>query len=160
MPVVFEQNLRSPAAKLEYARPVLLDEVAREYGELRMVVSHMGYPWVAETIVLLAKHPNVFADVAGLLRHPWLAYNALLPAYEYGVMEKLLFASDFPRRSPAECIEALYSINQLSADTSLVAIPRQKLRGIVERDALTLLGIEQPPPAAARARTNALADDE
>jgi predicted TIM-barrel fold metal-dependent hydrolase len=160
MPVLFQQDHRSAAAKLEYARPLLLDEVAREFPELRIVVSHLGYPWIHETVVVLAKHANVFADVAGLLRHPWLSYNALMPAYEYGVMEKLLFGSDFPYRSPAECIEALYSVNQVSAGTNLIAIPRQKLRGIVERDALSLLGIEQPAPPRSKPQIPALVDDD
>lgn len=160
MPVLFEQNHRSPAAKMEFARPLLLDEVAREFPQLRIVVSHLGYPWIHETVVLLAKHANAFADVAGLSRHPWLSYNALMAAYEYGVMGKLLFGSDFPHRAPAECIEALYSLNQLSAGTNLVAIPRQQLRGIVERDALALLGIDQPASAASKPRRMALAEDE
>jgi predicted TIM-barrel fold metal-dependent hydrolase len=160
MPVLFERNHRSPAVKMEYSRPMLLDEVAREFPTLRIVVSHLGYPWVHEAVVLLAKHPNVYADVAGLSRHPWLSYNALMPAYEYGVMEKLLFGSDFPHRSPAECIEALYSLNQLSAGTNLTAIPRQKLRGIVERDALVLLGIEPPAPVANKSRTNTFEHDD
>lgn len=144
MPIVVEQSNRSPAAKLEFARPSLLDEVAREFPELRLVIAHMGYPWIDETIVLLAKHRHVYADVAGLLRQPWRCYNALLNAHEYGVMDKLLFGSDFPHRNPAACIEALYSINQFSSGTNLVAIPREQLRGIVERDALVLLGIEKP----------------
>ncbi|MFQ5805634.1 MAG: amidohydrolase family protein [Phycisphaerae bacterium] len=160
MPVLFEQNHRSAAAKMEFARPLLLDEVAREFPELRIVVSHLGYPWIHETVVVLAKHANVFADVAGLLRHAWLSYHALVPAYEYSVMNKLLFGSDFPHRSPAECIEALYSVNQLSAGTNLIVIPRQQLRGIVERDALSLLGIEQPEPSGGRPKTTSLADDE
>jgi predicted TIM-barrel fold metal-dependent hydrolase len=160
MPVLFEQSHRSVAAKMEYARPLLVDEVAREFPALRIVVSHLGYPWVHETVVLLAKHANVFADVAGLLRHPWLSYNALMPAYEYGVMEKLLFGSDFPHRSPAECIEALYSVNQISVGTNLGAIPRQKLRGIVERDALALLGIEAVSPPGSRSQTASLVDDD
>jgi hypothetical protein len=143
MPVVFEQNQRNPAAKMEFARPMLLDEVAREFPELRIVVSHLGHPWVNETIVLLGKHRYLYADIAGLLRQSWSAYNALLAAHEYGVMDRLLFGSDFPYRSPAACIEALYSINQFSQGTNLPAIPREQLRGIVERDALTLLGIER-----------------
>jgi predicted TIM-barrel fold metal-dependent hydrolase len=160
MPVLFERSHRSAAAKMDYSRPLLLDEVAREFPGLRIVVSHLGYPWIHETVVLLAKHANVYADIAGLSRHPWLSYNALMPAYEYGVMNKLLFGSDFPHRSPAECIEALYSLNQVSAGTSLTTIPRQKLRGIVECDALALLGIEQPAPVANKSRTTALEHDE
>ncbi|MBI5864517.1 MAG: amidohydrolase [Planctomycetes bacterium] len=151
MPVLFQQNVRFAGAKMEFARPLLLDEVAREFPDLRLVVAHLGYPWVDETLVLLAKHANVFADIAGLLRQPWMSYNALLSASGFGVMEKLLFGSDFPYRSPAACIETLYSLNQLSQGTSLLSIPREQLRGIVERDALALLGIDSPMTSAQRA---------
>jgi predicted TIM-barrel fold metal-dependent hydrolase len=160
MPVLFEQNHRSAAAKMEFARPMLVDEVAREFPALRIVVSHLGYPWIHETVVLLAKHTNVYADVAGLLRHPWISYNALVAANEYGVMDKLLFGSEFPYRSPAECIEALYSINQISAGSNLIAIPRQQLRGIVERDTLSLLGIEKSTLPNGRVKTTSLVNDD
>jgi predicted TIM-barrel fold metal-dependent hydrolase len=159
MPVLFEQNLRIPHARMEFARPMLLDEIASEYPGLRIVIGHMGFPWIHETVVLLGKHRHVMADVAGLLPKRWLTYNALLSAYEYGVLDKLLFGSDFPYRSPAACIEALYSINQLSHGTNLMAIPREQLRGIVERDALSLLGIQTAPSGARRERTK-IVDDE
>ncbi len=159
MPVLFEHHHRNPAAKLEYARPVLLDEIARELPDLPVVISQMGYPWVDETVVLLAKHRCVYADVAGLLPAPWRSYNALLAAFEQNVMDKLLFGSDYPYRSPAECIEALYSINQISSGTELVAIPREQLRRIVERDALAVLGI-QTPRRPLPSRSAALIEDE
>jgi uncharacterized protein len=160
LPIVFEQMHRNPAAKMEFGRPLLLDEVAREFPNLRIVISHMGYPWIEETVVLLGKHAHVYADIAGLHRQQWLAYNALLRTYEYGVTDKLLFASDFPHRAPAECIEALYSINQISHGTSLKTIPREHLRGIVERDALTLLGIERSSPAANKNKPGIFGDDD
>jgi len=157
LPVLFEQSPRNPAAKMEFARPLLLDEVAREFPDLRLVIAHMGYPFVSETIALLGKHRHVYADISGLLPHPWLSYNALVSAFEYGVMDKLLFGSDFPYRSPAACIEALYSVNQVSYGANLVTIPREHLRRIVERDALRLLGIEHH---AAQRRNGATLADE
>jgi uncharacterized protein len=128
-------------SKLEFARPYLLDEVARSFPKLRIVLSQMGQPWLEETICLLRKHPNVFADVSGLISRPWQAYNALVAAYESQVIEKILFGSDFPYTSITDCIEALYSINQLAQGTNLPVVPREALRGIVERDALNLLGL-------------------
>ena len=160
MPVLFEQNHHSPSARLAFARPVLLDEIAREFPSLRIVIAHMGYPWIDETVVMLGKHPNVYAEVSGLLCHPWQCYNALLAAFEYGVIDKLLFGSDFPSLSPAEGIEALYSINQLSIGSNLIAIPREKLRGIVERNALALLGIQHDAEATTRRTTNLIVDHE
>ncbi len=151
MPVMFHTDVRaSTTSKMEYARPYLLDEVAREFPELKIIVSQLGYPWAEETIVLLGKHESVFADVSGLLRHPWHAYNALTLAYQAGVMDRLLFGSNFPYTSPAACIEWLYNINQFSHGTNLPTIPREQLRRIVERDSLELLGIESNSMPAPR----------
>ena len=142
MPILFHTGVRITAAtKLEYAQPVLLDEIARELPDLKMIIAHMGYPWVNETVVLLAKHPNVFSETSWVLSQPWQAYQALIAACQYGVTEKLLFGSGFPCAAASQCIEALYSINHLCHGTDLPTIPREQLRGIVERDALALLGI-------------------
>jgi uncharacterized protein len=143
MPVMFHIDVTgSQTSKMEYARPVLVDEVAREFPELRIIIAQLGYPWTEETIALLGKHDNVFADISGLMNRPWHAYNSLLSAYQAGVMDRLLFGSNFPYASPAACIESLYSIHQFCHGTNLPAIPREQLRQIVERDALELLGIE------------------
>jgi hypothetical protein len=128
-------------SKMEFGRPYLLDEVARTFPNLPIVIAQMGQPWVEETICLLGKHENVYADVSGLLSRPWQAYNALVSAHQSQVIDKLLFGSDFPYTSVTECIEALYSINQHAQGTNLPVVPREALRGIVERDALELLGI-------------------
>ena len=160
LPVLFEQNHRQAAPKTEYAQPILLDDIARAFPGLRIMIGRLGHPWVEQTVVMLGKHPNMYANVAGLLRQSWLSYTALLSAWEYGVMEKLLFGSDFPYRSPAACIEALYSVNQFSHGSNLQAIPREALRGIVERDALQLLGIGGPPPRGSKPNQAIFADDD
>jgi predicted TIM-barrel fold metal-dependent hydrolase len=128
-------------SKLEFSRPALFDEVARSFPRLRIIIAQLGQPWLEETICMLGKHSNVYADVSGLLSRPWQAYNALVAAHESNVIEKLLFGSDFPYTSITECIEALYSINQLAQGTNLPVVPREALRGIVERDTLNLLGL-------------------
>jgi predicted TIM-barrel fold metal-dependent hydrolase len=131
----------SEHSKLEFARPFLFDEVARCFPKLRIVIAQLGHPWVDETICLLGKHDNVYADVSGMLSRPWQAYSALVSAHQSQVIDKLLFGSDFPYTSVSDCIEALYSINQLAQGTNLPVVPREALRGIVERDALGLLGL-------------------
>lgn len=142
LPIVFHAGVHvSAATKLEYAHPLLLDEVAREFPELKIVIAHLGYPWMEETIVLLEKHPNVYAEISWLMHQPWKAHQALLSAYQCHVMDKLLFGSGFPFAPASMGIEALYSINHLCQGTNLPMIPREQLRGIVERDALTLLGV-------------------
>jgi predicted TIM-barrel fold metal-dependent hydrolase len=142
MPIMFHQDVQAaPLSKMEFARPCLLDEVAREFPNLKLVVSQLGAPWIDETIALLAKHSNVFADISGLLHHPWRAYCALVSAYEAGVMDALLFGSNFPFTTAAACIESLYSINHFCHGTNLPNIPREQLRRVVERNTLELLGL-------------------
>ena len=133
MPVLIHPSGQiTEQSKLEYGRPYLFDEVARTLPNLRIVIAQMGQPWIDETICMLGKHQNVFADVSGLLSRPWQAYNALVSVYEHGVIEKLLFGSDFPYTCATECIEALYSINQIAQGTNLPLVPHEPLRGIVE----------------------------
>lgn len=157
MPVLLHQGIHfTSASKMEFGRPVLLDEIARDIPELKLVVAHMGFPWVDECITLLGRHPNVYSDVSSMLHRPWHAYNALLSAYQYGVMDKLLFGSDFPYSSATSAIEALYRINQLVTGTNLSTVPRQHLAAIVERDTLGLLGIRSPAPP--QKKTDAILD--
>ncbi|HVT79940.1 MAG TPA: amidohydrolase family protein, partial [Phycisphaerae bacterium] len=145
LPVIFYNGTHlSPKTKMEYARPFLLDEVARSFPNLKMVVGHLGYPWMDETLILLGKHQNVYSDLSGLLRRPWVAYDALTRAHQFQITDKLLFGSDFPFTTAGECIETMYTINQTAMGTNLPTIPREALRGIIERDVLALLEIKMP----------------
>jgi predicted TIM-barrel fold metal-dependent hydrolase len=131
----------SPSAVLDYARPWLLDEVARTFPGLKIIVGRMGLPFLEQTLCLLSKHEHLYAD---LTIHPvkvWQVYNTVLSAYEAGVMDKLLFGSGFPYATAEACIETLLGFNKLFSDVHLPQVPREKLRSIVERDSLGLLGL-------------------
>jgi hypothetical protein len=45
-------------------RPMLADDVAIEFPELRMNLSHTGWPWVDEWCSMLWRHPNVYGDIS------------------------------------------------------------------------------------------------
>ena len=142
MPVYFLHGEILPAdATLGFAEPAKLDEAAVAFPALPMVISHMGFPWIEQTIALLAKHEHVYADVAGLPNKPWQAFRSLTLAYEYGVMEKLLFASDFPNQTVKAAAESLYNVNKITLGSGLSGVPREQLKGIIERDSLGLLGL-------------------
>jgi hypothetical protein len=67
----------------------------------------------------------------------------LLNALSFGVMDKMLFGSGFPREMPAKAIERLYSINGYGfGNQQLPSIPRSQIRSVVERDSLACLGID------------------
>jgi predicted TIM-barrel fold metal-dependent hydrolase len=147
------------SSRMELARPVFWDEVARDFPRLPIVIGHLGHPWIEETLLLLGKHRNVFAELSGICCRPWPLFNALQSAVSLGVMDRLLFASGYPRETPERAIESLYSVNTMSLGTQLPGIPRALVRGIVERDALQCLGIVAEFERAGAARTEEL-DEE
>lgn len=144
LPVMVDQGGRfCRDAALEFARPELLDEVARSFPQLRIVLAHVGHPWTEAALTLLGKHRHVYATISGLAQRPWQLYNMLLCAHHLEVTDRLLFGSDFPHHSPRKAIEAIYFINQFAHGTAFPTIPRQRLRSIVERDALEALGLRR-----------------
>jgi hypothetical protein len=128
-------------AVLDYAQPYLLDEVAREFSALKIIIGNMGMPFVEQTLLMVAKHENVYADLTIKPSNVWQTYNTVVAAYEREVMDKLLFGSGFPLGKAGQCIETLLGFNMLLADTNLPTVPRGSIRNIIERDTLELLGI-------------------
>lgn len=144
LPVFFHNGppLR-PGAVLDYAQPFLLDEIARAFPSLKIIIGNMGIPFVQQSLAMVAKHENVFADLTLKPGKVWQIYNVVVSANEDGVMDKLLFGSGFPFSTAGQCIETLLGFNKLLADTNLPAVPRGNIRSVVERDTLELLGINR-----------------
>jgi predicted TIM-barrel fold metal-dependent hydrolase len=143
LPIFFHNSSHSlkSQAVLEYAQPYLLDEVARSFPDLKMVIGNMGVPFVEQTLSMVFKHEHVFADLTIRPGKVWQTYNIVVAAYERDVMDKLLFGSGFPLGTAGECIETLLGFNMLLADTKLPSVPRGSIRNVIERDSLELLGI-------------------
>jgi uncharacterized protein len=126
---------------LEIANPIQLQPLALEFPRMKIVIAHMGHPWIAETLVLIRKNRNMFTDISALHYRPWQFYNALVMAMEYGVLDRLLFGSDYPFTTPAATIEALHKFNGMSEGTNLPRVPEVKIQQLIERDTLDLLGL-------------------
>lgn len=131
----------SQQAAMEYAQPYLLDEIATAFPRLNIIVGRVGDPFVEQAFCLFGKHDRVFGDLTIIPQKIWSVYNLVLGAYEAGVMDKLLFGSGFPYATPQACIETLLGFNKILSDTHLPQVPREKLRSIVERDSVSLLGL-------------------
>jgi predicted TIM-barrel fold metal-dependent hydrolase len=143
LPVFFHNGEPfGPNATLEYAQPLLLDEVAREFSALKIIIGTMGMPFLEQTLSMVGKHENVYADLTIRPSNVWQVYNIVMSAHERGVMNKLLFGSGFPHGSASECMETLLGFNKLLADTNLPTVPRGNIQSIIERDTLEVLGIE------------------
>ncbi len=95
-----------PMCPSEPGRPIpYLDHVAHEFPELVIVGGHVGVPWLSEMISLAMKHPNVYIDTSA---YKCTRYPAELVAYMKGPgRRKVLFGSNYPMLSAAQCLQGL-----------------------------------------------------
>jgi len=142
LPIMIHQGATFPQrAPLKFALPLLLEDVAMLHPDLKMIIAHMGHPWINETIVMIRKQPNFFADISALHYRPWQFYNALITAREYGVLNKLLFGSDFPFTDPAKTITALNNFNHIADGTHLPKLSEKEIHGLIHSPTLELLNL-------------------
>ena len=143
LPILFHQGA-SPVrdAPLRFAHPLLMDEVAIRFPELRVVMAHLGHPWQRETIVTIRKHPHLYADISALFYRPWQFYNMLIAAQEYNVTSKLLFGTDFPFAKAQESINGLRNANNIIGSSGLPQVTEATIEGILHRDVPPLLGLD------------------
>lgn len=142
LPILFHMGT-SPVrfAPLEEAYPLYVDRIAIACPELKIVMAHMGHPWMQDTIVVIRKHPNVYADISALFYRPWSMYNALRLATEWSVLQKLLFGSDYPIATPQETMDGTRKVNDILDGTKLPRVPEDEIEDIIHRDSFSLLGL-------------------
>jgi hypothetical protein len=105
------------------------------------VLAHLGHPWRADTIAVVRKHTNVFADVSAQFYRPFSLWQGLHLFYEWGVISKILPASDWPVTKPQETIDSLRALPKWTRDHSKPSVPERELEGIINRDSVDLLGL-------------------
>jgi uncharacterized protein len=124
---------------LENSRPYLIDRIAVDFPKLRMIIAHMGHPWESETIVVIRKQPNVYADAAALYYRPIQLCNTLALAFEYKVTHKILFGTDFPFTTVKESIEGLKKIKNNFKNEIFQEIPETIIDDIIYKNNLNFL---------------------
>jgi predicted TIM-barrel fold metal-dependent hydrolase len=77
VPFIFHTgDTYSPRAKLRFAHPLLVDDVAVDHPEVRFVLAHLGNPWLTEAAEVVYKNVNVWADLSGLAVGDGLSFGA------------------------------------------------------------------------------------
>lgn len=56
----------SEKGKLRFSHPLNIDEVAVDHPELKIVMCHLGNPWIEDCQEVVYKNDNVYADMSGL----------------------------------------------------------------------------------------------
>jgi predicted TIM-barrel fold metal-dependent hydrolase len=62
--------------------------------------------------------------------------------YEWGATEKILFASDWPVTRPQDNIDHLRGLPKFARDHHLPTIPEEDIEGIINRDAVEIMGVD------------------
>ena len=130
-------------APLKFAHPLIIDEIAIKFPKLKMVLAHLGHPWHTDCISVIRKHKNVWADISAQFYRPWSFWNGMRLFYEWGVLNKILFASDWPISSPKDNITGLRNLNKFTDKYNLPKIPDIDLEEIINRNAIEILEINQ-----------------
>ena len=115
VPVCLQVGLTGPLRSSETGRPTLIERVALDFPDLKIVCGHIGYPWHVEMIAIATKFPNVFIDTSA---YKPKRYPAELVAYmkAHG-RSKVMFGTNYPMISPAACLAELDLLG-LDAETS------------------------------------------
>jgi len=136
MPVMFHHaGMPSPSDLLR---------VACSFPRLRIVLAHLGYPRVDETLYVARKHRNVWCDISwpyGDVNHPSYPYmlcRDLLTALNLGVIGKLVFGTDYPGVRQRPYIETLMSVNRYAPHPDL-EIPEDSLMAMLDENVRPLL---------------------
>lgn len=100
-------------AKLKYAHPLHIDDVAVDFPGMNFIIAHMGYPWHRDAAEVCYKNKNVFADISGFVYGHFDGES--LPKFQKTLHEfleiadsdRLLFGTDYPIAHQGSYLDAL-----------------------------------------------------
>ncbi|MBF7082516.1 amidohydrolase [Desulfallas sp. Bu1-1] len=106
VPVVMQIGHSAEAMPSEMGRPILLDDIALFFPELKIVAAHTGWPWCEELIAMSWKHPNIYI---GTTAHGPKYWDKNLVSYlntRRGI-GKVMFGTDYPVLNWPTCLKQI-----------------------------------------------------
>lgn len=90
--------------RLRYGQPMLVDEVAVTFPDIKIILAHPGWPWTDESLSMALHKPNVFIDLSGW--SPKYFPPQIMRYANTQLGHKFLFGSDYPLLPPERWIAA------------------------------------------------------
>ncbi|MFC4065232.1 amidohydrolase family protein [Actinoplanes subglobosus] len=84
--------------RLKYSNPMLIDDVAVDFPDLRIILAHPSFPWQDEALAVATHKEHVYIDLSG-----WSPkyFPPQLVRYANSLLQdKVLFGSDYPVITP------------------------------------------------------------
>lgn len=122
-------------APMKYQDPVLLDEVGIKFRKLRVVMAHLGWPWVEQGIAVVAKHPNFYCDMAYWCAFgPDFLYQAILKLKMLNAINKVIYGSE---NGCTPTFPAMYrNLNKVAEKLGTAKITDQEQKNIMGETAV------------------------
>ncbi len=89
-------------ALAKYAHPIHIDEVAVKFRKMKIIMAHLGNPWMRDAAMVLNKNPNVYADLSGFFvdnvpkDSPALVSELQFVLEYVSAPHKFLYGTDWP----------------------------------------------------------------
>ena len=115
--------------RLKWGRPMLIDDVAVDFPDMKIILAHPSWPWVDESLSMALHKENVFIDLSGW--SPKYFAPQIIQYANTQLRGKMLFGSDFPLIHPVKWIEA----------AKAVGFRDEVLPAIMKDNAAKLLGL-------------------
>ena len=115
--------------RLKYGQPMLVDDVAVDFPDMKIILAHPSWPWVDESLSMALHKDNVFIDLSGW--SPRYFQPQIIQYANTQLRKKMLFGSDFPLIHPDKWIEA----------AKQVGFREDVLPGIMKDNAARVLGL-------------------
>ncbi len=136
IPVVFHVGTTpfGTACRLSQADPILIDEVANNFPDLRIMLTHLGTFWHHHAFMVVEKHENVYIDTSAYLYE--IRQILTVDLIDRLGPDKIIFGTDYP--SPfcnyvhrmKDFVDCLYSLGL--PDDYLQKIFGQNVQSLLE----------------------------
>jgi predicted TIM-barrel fold metal-dependent hydrolase len=128
-------------APMKYQQPYLLDDVCQQFPDLKIVIAHMGWPWVDECMALVAKWENVHADIAywAWFDHEFV-FNTIIRFGQLCGFHKLLYGSENSHTNIAP--RMMLGLNEVGKRLNKDPIPQSAMDLIMWKNASSLWKID------------------
>ncbi len=136
IPVVFHVGTTpfGVLTRLSQASPILIDDVAVEFPELRIMLTHLGTLSHNEAFMVVEGNPNVFIDTAAYVSEIEAILTPDLVA-RIGA-DKIIFGTDYPMPSPGKRLHRMKDFVDCVAGLDF---PADVLEGFFHGNVETLL---------------------
>lgn len=97
-----------PRVPMANTSPMLVDRVAADFPELRIVMSHAAWNFPHEALSVVFRNPNVYMDISDVTMNMWM--DVYVPVINTRLADKVFFGSAHPFTPLAEALEVTTSL--------------------------------------------------